>query len=324
MHQRQFAKTGRSVSEIGLGCWQLGADWGDVSEAAAIEILSAAVDAGVTFIDTADVYGDGRSERLIGEFIRGRTEDLFVATKVGRKNYPGPYTEDGLRKHIQQGRDRLGTDIIDLVQLHCLPADVMQSGEVFDWLRQFKRDGLIRHFGASVETVDEALMIIDQPELTSLQVIFNVFRQKPATRLFDSAQERGVGIIVRLPLASGLLAGKFTRETTFAENDHRHYNKDGDAFNVGETFAGLPFDVGIDLAERVREFVPDGMTMAQFAQRWILDHAAVSTVITGASSAKQAANNAAASSLPPLNEGTHQSLRDLYEQSVHDAIRGVY
>lgn len=324
MHQRLFANTGRNVSEIGLGCWQLGADWGTVSESDALNILSTAVDHGVMFIDTADVYGDGRSERLIGQFIRGRTEDLFVATKVGRKNYPGPYTIDGLREHIQQGRDRLGVEVVDLVQLHCLPSEVMQSGEVFDWLRQYKREGLIRHFGASVESVDEALMIVGEDELTSLQVIFNVFRQKPATDLFDKANRHGVGIIVRLPLASGLLAGKFTKETTFPDDDHRNYNRDGNAFNVGETFAGLPFDIGIDLAERVRAMVPDGMTMAQFAQRWILDHTAVSTVITGASSVKQVIDNTAASALPPLDQSVHQELKDLYEGAVHDSIRGVY
>ena len=324
MQQRSFGNSGVSVSEIGLGCWQLGADWGTVTDENARSILSAAVDNGVTFIDTADVYGAGRSETLIGQFIRDRKEGLFVATKVGRRNYPGPYTLDSLREHIEAGRHRLGVESVDLVQLHCLPSDVMQAGDVFDWLRQLKQEGLIKNFGASVESMEEALMIVKQPELTSLQIIFNLFRQKPIESLFGQAIEQGVGIVVRLPLASGLLAGKFTSETTFDETDHRNYNRDGDAFNVGETFAGLPFLTGVDLADQVKKLVPAGMTMAQFAQRWILDHPAVTTVITGASSPEQARDNAAVSDLPSLSKETHQQLAELYRSSVHDHIRGVY
>lgn len=324
MHQRPFANTDRNVSEIGLGCWQLGADWGSVSESDAMAILEAAVEHGVTFIDTADVYGDGRSETIIGKFLQRRSEDLLVATKVGRKNFPGPYTEAGLRQQIEQGRARLGVDTVDLLQLHCLPPDVMRDGEVFNWLRGFRRDGLIREFGASVETVQEALLILDQPQLASVQVIFNVFRHKPAVELFDEAAQRKIAIIVRLPLASGLLAGKFTKQTTFAEDDHRHYNRDGDVFNVGETFAGLPFSTGVDLVDMVNSMVPSGMTMAQFSQRWILDHPAVTTVITGASSAQQSRDNAAVSDLPPLPESIHLQLRQFYQTSVHDAIRGIY
>tara|TARA_R110002049_G_scaffold2750_4_gene21901 strand:+ start:41823 stop:42800 length:978 start_codon:yes stop_codon:yes gene_type:complete len=325
MHTRSLGNTGHALSEIGLGCWQLGgADWGNLSDERAHQILAAAVDAGVTFIDTADVYGAGRSEQLIGEFIRNRNEKLFVATKVGRRNYPGPYTLQGLREHIQESRSRLGVPSIDLVQLHCVPSDVMKDGEIFDFLRTLREEGLIKHFGASVESVDEALSIIDQPDLTSLQIIFNIFRQKPIDALLDAAIKRNVGVIVRLPLASGLLAGKFTRETTFDETDHRHYNKDGDAFNVGETFAGLPFAKGVELADQIKNFVPAEMTMAQFAQRWILDHQAVSTVITGASSPEQTRDNAAVSDLPPLSTETHQALRAFYQSSVHDHVRGVY
>ncbi len=325
MHTRPFGKSQQSVSEIGLGCWQLGgADWGDVSDDDAFEILAAAVDAGVTFIDTADVYGAGRSEKLIGQFIRNRQEDLFVATKVGRRNYPGPYTLAGLREHIEAGRDRLGVESVDLVQLHCVPPAVLEAGDIFDWLRTLQSEGLIKNFGASVESVNEAMTIIRQPELNSFQIIFNLFRQKPIHELFDAAVEHNVGIIVRLPLASGLLAGKYTASTTFAESDHRNYNKDGDAFNVGETFAGLPFAKGVELADQLRGMVPPEMTMAQFSQRWILDHPAVSTVITGASTANQARDNASVSALPPLSSEMHANLAEFYQESVHEHIRGVY
>ena len=324
MKTRIFANTGRLVSEIGLGCWQLGADWGHVSDDDALRILETAVDHGVTFIDTADVYGAGRSETLIGQFIKQRQEELFIATKIGRQNYPGPYTPEIVRQHINDCRWRLGVDALDLVQLHCIPPDVMASGEVFDALLAFKQEGLIKNFGASVESMDEALMILDQPGLTSLQIIFNIFRQKPISTLFDKAIASNVGIIVRLPLASGLLAGKFTSETTFGEDDHRNYNKDGAAFNVGETFAGLPLSKGVEFVERIKELVPEGITMAQFSQRWILDHDAVSTVITGASIPSQVADNASASELPPLSKEIHSHLAAINESSIKEHIRGLY
>lgn len=324
MKKRQFGNTGRSLSEVGLGCWQLGGDWGHVAEERAFEILETAVTHGITFLDTADVYGDGRSERLIGQFLKQRDEDLFVATKVGRRNYPGPYSADLLRKHVEDSLARLDVSSLDLVQLHCIPTDVMAAGDVFDWLRRLKQEGLVKNFGASVESMDEAVMILDQPELTSLQIIFNIFRQKPIVALFEKAKAKNVGIIARLPLASGLLAGKFSTNTTFDESDHRNYNRDGDAFNVGETFAGLPFEKGVEAANRIKPLVPDGMTMAQFSQRWILDHDAVSTIITGASKPRQVADNAAVSDLSPLSAQTHDALKRLYKSEVHDQIRGVY
>lgn len=324
MLTRKLGNTGKSVSEVGLGCWQLGADWGEVSDTEAFEILSAAVDSGVTFLDTADVYGDGRSERLVGQFLKSRSEDLFVATKVGRRNYPGPYTEEILRQHINDCRARLSVDSLDLVQLHCIPTDAMRDGTVFDWLRSLQQEGLIRHFGASVESMEEALLVLEQDGLTSLQIIFNVFRQKPIESLFSRALEQQVGIIVRLPLASGLLAGKFSSETVFGENDHRHYNRDGAMFNVGETFAGLPFETGVGLAAQLQQYAPAGQTMAQFAQRWILDHDAVSTVITGASRTSQAKENAAVSDLATLSAETHAQLAEWYKSEVHSQIRGAY
>jgi aryl-alcohol dehydrogenase-like predicted oxidoreductase len=324
MNTRTFGNTGKLVSEIGLGSWQLGGDWGHVEDDKALEILQTAVDNGVTFIDTADVYGGGRSEELIGKFIKDRKDDLFIATKVGRYNYPGPYSAEQLKQHITDSLQRLGIEALDLVQIHCLPTEVMAAGEVFDWLRNLKQAGLIKQFGASVESMDEGLLILDQAELTSLQIIFNIFRQKPIHTLLDKAKEKNIGIIARLPLASGLLAGKFTADTTFGESDHRNYNKDGDAFNVGETFAGLEFSTGVSLADQIKPMVTDGMTMAQFSQRWILDHEAVSTVITGASSPSQVSDNTAVSCLPPLSSETHEQLAELYASAVHDQIRGKY
>jgi aryl-alcohol dehydrogenase-like predicted oxidoreductase len=324
MNQRAFGNSGKSVSEIGLGCWQLGSDWGQVQEETALEILQTAVDHDITFFDTADVYGAGRSERLIGQFIKRRPHNLFIATKVGRYNYPGPYTAELLKQHISDSLKRLGVEALDLVQLHCIPTEVMAAGEVFDWLRTLKQQGLIKNFGASVESMEEALLILDQPELTSIQIIFNLFRQKPIQSLFDQAQARNIGLIIRLPLASGLLAGKFTVQTKFDESDHRHYNKDGQAFNVGETFAGLPFAKGIALADQIKSLVPDELTMAQFSQRWILDHPAVSTVITGASKPAQVVQNAKVSALPPLDNATHLRLKDFYRTDIHEHIRGKY
>ncbi|WP_153558702.1 aldo/keto reductase [Roseimaritima sediminicola] len=324
MKTRSLGSQGPTVSEVGLGCWQLGADWGEVAEADALEILETAFARGITFFDTADVYGDGRSERLVGRFLDSHQDRVFVATKVGRRNYPGPYTADTLRSHISDSIQRLGVERLDLVQLHCVPSEVLAEGAIFDWLRELKQEGLIRHFGASVESMDEALQILDQPELTSLQIIFNLFRQKPIDALFDRAEAQGVGLIVRLPLASGLLAGKFDADTTFAEDDPRNYNRDGAAFNVGETFAGLPFTTGVRLADGLRPWVPNGVTMAQFAQRWILDHPAVSTVITGASRPDQVIDNAAVSALASLAPETHRQLAEYYAAEVAPHIRGVY
>lgn len=324
LRSRKVGRLGTSLSEIGLGTWQLGGDWAHIDEAKAESILEAAVAGGVTMIDTADVYGAGRSEQLIGAFLKKWRGEVFVATKLGRQTYPGPYTKDVVRQHVTDSLGRLGVEQLDLVQLHCVPPEVLTRGEIFDWLRELQTEGLIAHFGASVESMKEANSILDVPGLATLQIIFNIFRQKPIRTLFDAAHSRGIGLIVRLPLASGLLSGTFSAATTFAEDDHRHYNRDGDAFNVGETFAGLPFEVGVAFADLIKAIVPEGMTMAQFAQRWILDHEAVSTVITGASSVPQVRDNIAASRLPPLPPALHEVLAGIYEGAVHDQIRGVY
>lgn len=325
MKTRIFDKTGVHVSEIGLGCWQLGgSDWGNVDETLAFDILSAAVEAGVDFFDTADVYGGGRSEQLIGRFLKTRREKIFVATKLGRMGiYPDKYTRATLRAATESSLKNLGVESLDLTQLHCVPTAELRKGDVFEWLREQQRDGKIRHFGASVETMEQALICLEQEGLSSLQVIFNIFRQNPADVLFQKALAGQVAIIVRLPLASGLLGGKMTKETRFPENDHRNYNRDGRFFSVGETFGGIPFEKGVELADALKPRIPGGMTMAQMSQRWILDHEAVSVVITGASRVAQVAANASVSSLPPLGPKLRRSLKDFYENSVKQHIRGA-
>ena len=325
MNTRHLSSRGPEITESGLGCWQLGGGWGNPwDDAVAQEILGAAYDAGVRFFDTADVYGDGESELSIGRFLKTHN-DVFVATKLGRnKIYPNGYTRQSLREATERSLERLGVDRLDLTQLHCIPVEELRKGDVFDWLREQRDDGLIARFGASVESDEEGLICLEQEGLTSLQVIFNIFRQKPLEELFPKAQEKGVGIIVRLPLASGLLTGKLTRDTKFREDDHRNFNRDGDAFNVGETFAGLPYELGVDLSQEVTALTPPGMTTAQFAQRWILDQEAVSVVIPGASSPKQARGNAAVSDLPPLSPELHTRLANFYADKVSDQIRGPY
>lgn len=330
MNTRKFPQDGREVSEIGIGTWQLGgAEWGDVDEADALNTLTAAADAGVTFIDTADIYGLGRSESLIGRFLADRPDRdrFFLATKLGRNPTPGwpdNFTYEVIRQHTEASLERLGVDTVDLTQTHCIPHEVMQSDQVWDALRKVKKAGLIRHFGASVESMDEAMTCLDVEGMASLQIIFNVFRRKPIEAIFTKAKQRGVALIIRLPLASGLLAGKFTKRSTFVETDHRHFNRDGQSFNVGETFAGLPFERGVELADELKQCVPEGVTMAQWALRWCLDFDAVTTVIPGAKSPKQARDNAMASSLDPIPTALHTHLRRFYDEKVHADIRGKY
>jgi aryl-alcohol dehydrogenase-like predicted oxidoreductase len=327
MQTRLLGRTNTLVSEIGLGCWQLGGtDWGNLDDQRAFDILNHAADHGVNFLDTADVYGTGRSETLIGRFLKQRAGGFFVATKLGRMPnlYPDQYTEAGVRDATEASLKRLGVEALDLTQLHCVPPAVLQQGEIFDWLRRLQREGKIRSFGASVESMDEAAVCLTQDGLCSLQIIFNLFRQKPINTLFAEARRKRVGIIVRLPLASGLLSGKMTKAQQFPPNDHRNYNRDGRQFNVGETFAGLPFETGVELVDALKSLVPAGLTMADMAQRWILDHDAVSTVITGASRPEQAAANARVSNLPPLTPDLHQKLTQFYELKVKQHIRGPY
>ena len=326
MKTRPMGNDGLSIGEVGLGCWQFGGDFGDMPEETALAIMTAAVENGVNFFDTANVYGAGRSEALIGRFLKTCSSPVTVATKFGRGDdvFPDNYSEDIMRRSVEASLKRLDIERLDLLQLHCIPQTVLQKGEVFDWLRKLRQDGLIKEFGASVESIAEGLLCMEQEGLFSLQVIFNIFRQKIASELLPKAKSKGIGIIVRLPLASGLLSGKFTQNTTFAKTDHRHYNRDGRFFNVGETFAGLPFETGVALADMIKAVLPDGMSMAQLALRWILDHDAVSVIIPGASSPEQVGENCAVSDSPPLPPELHQVLDDMYNRYIHSQIRGPY
>ena len=310
---------------IGLGCWQLGSDWGDVGEDQALAILAAAVDSGVTFLDTADVYGDGRSEGLIGRFLaqRGPDAGLTVATKMGRRAEPhtaAAYTLDAFRAWTDRSRENLGVDRLDLVQLHCPPPGVITADATYDALDTLVSEGRIAAYGISVETCAEALAAIERPGVASIQIILNVFRRKPLEEVLPAAAAAGVGIIARVPLASGMLSGKYDARTTFAANDHRTYNRHGEAFDVGETFAGVPFEVGVRAAQEVAALTPPGATTAQLALRWIVDQPGVTTVIPGARTPDQARANAAAAGLAPLNPGTLDALRAVYDGSVRGHV----
>ena len=323
------------ATPVGLGCWQLGADWGDAPDPArAQEIVEAAWDSGVRFFDTADVYGDGRSERLLGEILADRRDELTIATKFGRAGgiYPAGYSRDSLRRAVEASLRRLGTDRIDLLQLHCIPTEVLREGNIFDWLRELQAEGLLWAFGASVETIEEGLLCLNQSGIASLQIILNVLRQRTLDELVPAASAAGVGIIARVPLASGVLSGRFGRGHHFAASDHRNYNRDGDAFNVGETFGGLRYEDAVRLAERLEsEFLPryrrhvdQEVTLAQFALRWVIDQAGVTTVIPGASSPDQARANARVAELPQLSEELHESLQAFYRAEVDEHVRGPY
>jgi aryl-alcohol dehydrogenase-like predicted oxidoreductase len=319
LEQRRLGRTGRPVSVIGLGAWQLGADWGKVSEADALAVLHAAVDTGVTFIDTADVYGDGRSERLVGRLVAERGDDApMVATKMGRRaeQRPENYNRDDFLVWNDRSRANLGVDTLDLVQLHCPPTPVYSIDAVFDALDEIVAAGRMRAYGVSVEKCDEALTAIARPGVASVQIILNCFRLKPLERVLPAARESGVGIIARVPLASGLLSGRYDEHTAFADDDHRNYNRAGQAFDVGETFAGVPFEVGLAAVRELRGVVPDGVAMSQFALRWIVDQPGVSTVIPGARNADQARSNAAAADLPPLTDEQQAAVREVYDRHI--------
>lgn len=325
MKTRNFC--GIAVSEVGLGTWQFGGDWGGVTDEQALATMRAAVENGVTFFDTADVYGRGRSEELIGRFLKDYRGPLFIATKLGRypePGWPANFTRQAFRQHTDASLKRLGVDRIDLTQLHCVPTAVLRDGECFEWLRELQAEGKIAMFGASVESVAEAHLCMEQKGLASLQVIFNIFRQKPAWTVFEEARRRHVAIIARLPLASGLLSGRMTRATVFPPEDHRCYNRDGAAFNVGETFAGLPFEKALELVEELRPMTPPRMDMAGMALRFCLDFEAVTVVIPGSRSPAQVAANCAASSLPPLKAALHAWLRRFHDERVSPHIRGPY
>ena len=322
MKTRRLGKTGYDVSEIGLGCWQLGGDFGPVGDDTASAILDAANDAGVTFWDTADVYGGGVSESRIGS--HAKAAGVHVATKLGRGGglFPDQYSLEAIRASLQGSADRLGVATLDLAQLHCVPTDVLRDGQIFSWMDALKAEGLVRHWGASVETIEEGLICLEQDGCATLQIIFNLLRQDAARELLPRAAERDVGIIVRLPLASGLLSGKYDKSTRFDESDHRNYNADGKAFSVGETFAGIPFERGVELVGELRGLAPEALPMSQFALRWILDHPQVSTIIAGVSKPEQLADNVAASEQKSLFPALMGKLGEWYEKDVKLEIRG--
>lgn len=323
MQKRRLGKTDWMVSEIGLGCWQLGGDFGPVSDAEAQAILGHARDLGVNFWDTADVYGGGVSEERVGVALKA-SPGTIVATKTGRGDdmFASGYVKARVRENIQKSARRLGVEVIDLVQTHTIPPNVMKDGEIFTWLEDFQKEGVIRHFGASVETVDEALVCLRQPRLASLQIIFSLFRQDYAAEVLPAAQKANVGIIVRLPLASGLLSGKFRPGHQFAAEDHRRYNADGQAFNVGETFAGIPFDRGVAFAQELAAMNTTGWPLSQVAIRWILDHPAVTTVIAGVTKLAQLDDNVAAAGRPALPAGLAARFAEFYAAKVRPTVRG--
>lgn len=322
MESRTLGRTGRSVGVVGLGAWQLGADWGQVDEKDALATLHAALESGVSFIDTADVYGDGRSEQIIGKLLREYRGPLTVATKMGRRmaQEPENYHAANFRGWTERSRRNLGVEKLDLVQLHCPPDAVIASDEVYDALDALVADGVIAAYGVSVETSAQALAAIARPHVASVQIILNAFRLKPLAEVLPAAREAGVAIIARVPLASGLLSGRYSSETTFGADDHRTYNRHGAAFDVGETFSGVDFETGLEAVERLRPLVPEGATLAQFALRWIIDQPGVSVVIPGARNAEQAHANAAAADLEPLDQDTHKAVQAVYDELIRPQV----
>ncbi|GAA1523339.1 aldo/keto reductase [Streptomyces albidochromogenes] len=323
MDQRVLGRTGRHVSVVGLGTWQLGADWGDVREQDALDVLDAAVEAGVTFFDTADVYGDGRSERLIGRYLRERPDaGVFVATKMGRRaeQLPEHYVLDNFRAWSDRSRANLGVDTLDLVQLHCPPSSVYAGDAVFDALDTLVAEQRIAAYGVSVETCAEALTAMARPGTASVQIILNPFRLKPLEEVLPAAVKAGVGIIARVPLASGLLSGRYTKETVFAGDDHRTYNRHGESFDQGETFSGVDFETGVEAAAEFAALAPGSATPAATALRWIIQQPGVSSVIPGARSPEQARANAAAADAPALSRATLDAVRELYDRRVRARV----
>lgn len=323
MNYRSFGRTGWQVSEVGYGAWAIGAGWGAVEDRDSMAALNAALDLGVNFFDTADVYGDGHSERLIARLRRQRSEPFYVVTKAGRRLDPHTadgYNADNLTRFVERSLKNLETDCLDLVQLHCPPTDVYYRPEVFAALDDLVQAGKIKYYGVSVEKVEEALKAIEYPGVQSVQIIFNMFRLRPAELFFREALRRQVGIIARVPLASGLLTGKMSLATSFSADDHRQFNRFGQSFDVGETFSGVDFETGLQAVELLRPLVPAGATMAQVALRWILMFDAVSTVIPGAKNPAQVADNVAASALPPLSPSHMAQVQAVYDTYVREQV----
>jgi len=323
MNHRQLGRTPWKVSDISFGAWAIGGSWGAVDDTESLAALNAAVDCGVNFIDTADVYGMGRSERLIAQLLRDRKAEIVVATKAGRRLSPhnaAGYNEQNLTGFIEDSLRNLATDCLDLVQLHCPPTDVYYRPELFGALDRLVEAGKLRYYGVSVERVEEALKAIEYPGVHTVQIIFNIFRQRPAELFFQQAEVRKVGILARVPLASGMLSGKLSRTSQFAADDHRQFNRHGEAFDVGETFSGVDYETGLAAVEEIRGLLPSGMNMAQFALRWILMHSAVTCAIPGGKTPQQVRDNCAASDLPALTEQTMSAIRTLYDRSIRKEV----
>jgi len=323
MKYRELGRTGWKVSEISFGAWAIGGAWGDVDDKESLAALHAALDGGVNFFDTADVYGDGRSERLLAKLKKERKENFYIATKAGRRlpqQTPEGYNHANLTAFIERSLRNLDTDTIDLLQLHCPPIAVLYMPEVFGVLDDMVKAGKLRHYGVSVEKVEEALKAIEFPGVQTIQLIFNIFRQRPAELLFPEAQRRRVGILARVPLASGMLSGKITRESKFAKDDHRNFNRHGEAFDRGETFSGVDFETGLRAVEQLRPLVPKGATPAQLALRWILEFPAVTCAIPGAKRPAQVAENLAASDLPSLSADAMKKIRAIYDAQIRPLV----
>lgn len=323
MKYRELGRTGWKVSEISFGAWAIGGDWGDVDEETAMKALHKAIDMGVNFIDTADVYGDGRSERLIAQLKKERTEEIIVATKAGRRLNPHTadgYNRENLTAFIERSLKNLNTDCLDLVQLHCPPWEVYYRPEVFGVLDDLVKAGKIRYYGVSVEKVEEGLKALEYPGVQSVQIIFNMFRQRPADLFFGEAKRRKVGILARLPLSSGLLSGKMTRDRVFPKNDHRAFNRKGEAFDRGETFSGVDFETGLMVADELKSLVPAGSTLAQVAMRWILMFDAVTCCIPSGKRPDQVEDNCRASDLPPLTDAQMAKVKELYEKHIREQV----
>ena len=328
MNYRNLGETGMRVSEISLGTWAFGGDWGSVGEDDAYAALNRAIDLGVNFLDTADVYGDGRSEKLIGRLLKDRPNDeVFVATKAGRRLDPHTaegYNAKNLAAFVERSLKTLGVEALDLLQLHCPPTGAYRQDETFGALDELQEAGKIKNHGVSVEKVEEARMALEYPGVKTVQIIFNVFRQKPADEFFPLAEERNVGILARVPLASGLLSGKMSADRRFDEGDHRFFNRNGEAFDKGETFSGVDFETGLRAAEELKELVPGGATLAQFALRWILMHPAVSCAIPGGKNPSQVEDNVAAAELPPLSEAVMGRAREVYDASIRPQVHHLW
>ena len=327
MEYRSLGSTGYNVSAISFGAWAIGGSWGTVSDDESLQALHAAIDNGINFIDTADVYGDGRSERLISQVLKERDEEIIVATKAGRRLNPhvaDGYNKENLTTFIERSLKNLDVEALDLVQLHCPPTEVYYRPEVFAALDELKQAGKIKHYGVSVEKVEEALKAIEYDGVETVQIIFNMFRLRPSELFFEQAEKRNIGILARVPLASGLLTGKMTKESAFATDDHRNFNRDGAAFDKGETFSGVNFNTGIDAANAIEALKPENATMAQFALRWILMFDAVSCAIPGAKNIRQATDNAAAADLATISDEVMQQISAIYNDSIREQVHHLW